>query len=367
MADRIKRKRRTYADLSKAHDDVVLDVYEPEDRLRLDLFLAGRLEWRSRSKVVRMIEEGDVAIDGRVETKPSRKVARRQKVTVRVPRPAGPIDNDAVPIVKLYEDPYLLALDKTAGVVCHPVGKIRFGTLVNALHARYRNTGDAALDIVPRLCHRLDKDTSGVILVALQPGVRKRMQWVFESKLVVKEYLAIVEGDVALDYQIVDLPLGRATDELAHIRIARGVDLEGGDEAQTVVIVEERFPPEGEDRGFTLVRAAPITGRTHQIRVHLSALGHPILGDTMYGPERLGFKQWPAPPAAPILKRQALHAHRIQFPHPVTGDELDLRAPVPADMRDVLERLRTTRGRLFRAEEGAGETPAAATGDAIAP
>ena len=341
----IRRKRRVYADLSKPHDDVVLEVYLPEDHARLDVFLAGRLEWRSRSKIRRMIEEGDVLIDGAPERKPARKVRQRQKVLVRVPKIEGPLGNDDVPVVKIYEDPYLVALDKAAGTICHPVGKIRYGTLVNALHARYRNTEDRALDIVPRLCHRLDKDTSGIILVALQPGVRKRMQWVFESKLVVKEYTAIVEGELPLDYEIVDLPIGRAKGSLAHIRIARGIDHEQGDEALTVVNVEERFPPRDGDRGFTLLRASPITGRQHQIRVHLTARGHPILGDTMYGPLRLGFKQWPPPPAEPLITRQALHAHRIQFPHPVTGEELDLRAPLPEDMRRVLEFLRATRAR----------------------
>jgi 23S rRNA pseudouridine1911/1915/1917 synthase len=349
----IGRKRRVYADLSKPQEDLILEVFLPEDRARLDLFLAGRIAWRSRSRIRRMIERGEVLVDGAVERKPSRRVRRQQRVLVRVPRPEGPLEaeNAAVPLVAVHEDPYLLALDKPAGVVCHPVGRIRHGTLVNALHARYRNPADPAADIVPRLCHRLDKETSGIILVALQPGVRKRMQWVFESKQVVKEYLAIVEGLYPLDYEIVDMPIGRAKEGLSHVRIARGVDWEHGDEALTVVNVEERFAPAGGDAGFTLVRASPVTGRQHQIRVHLAARGHAVLGDTMYGPERKAFRQFPPPPAPPLLRRHALHAHRIQFPHPVTGGEHDIRAPLPEDMRAVLEWLR---GRVTGAGAGAG-------------
>jgi 23S rRNA pseudouridine1911/1915/1917 synthase len=219
--------------------------------------------------------------------------------------------------------------------VCHPVGRKRYNTLMNALHARYRHPEDPARDVIPRLCHRLDKDTSGLLLVALAPGVRRRMQWIFESKTVVKEYLAIVEGLWERDYDEVDLPIGRAT---GHIRIARAVDLEGGLPARTIVCVEERFPPAAGDRGFTLVRCSPVTGRQHQIRVHAAARGHPVFGDNMYGSAGLDWEGFPA--GAPVVKRQCLHAHRIQFPHPATGAELDLRAPLPADMQALIEHLR---------------------------
>ncbi len=325
------RKSRVYADLSKPHEDVLLEVYLPDDRARLDRFLAERLRWRSRTKIQAMIEGGEVLVNGAAERKPARRVLHRDRVLVRVPPQDGPLGNDGVPIRPIHEDGTLLALDKPAGVVCHPVGKIRAGTLVNALHARYRNA-DPALDVVPRLCHRLDRDTSGVILVALAPGVRKRMQWIFESKRVVKEYLAVVEGEWEADYEIVDLPIGRNPN--SHLRIARGVNHDDGLPATTVVNVEERFA------GFTLLRASPITGRQHQIRVHAAARGHPVLGDTMYGPHGLRWKGFPAPPETPILTRHALHAHRLQVPHPVTGDELDLRAPLPDDMRRLIEYMR---------------------------
>lgn len=342
MRARAHRKTRVYADLSKPHEDVTLEVHLPQDRMRLDVFLSERLAWRSRTKIQAMIEGGEVLVNGAAATKASQRVLHRDTVLVRVPKTAGPLGNDEVPLRPIYEDRKLLALDKPAGVVCHPVGKIRYGTLVNALHARYRRPEDPALDLVPRLCHRLDRDTSGIILVALAPGVRKRMQWIFESKKVVKEYLAIVEGVYGPDHEIIDLPIGR--DLKSHLRIAQGVDLEAGLPAMTVVNVEERFPAREGDRGFTLLRASPITGRQHQIRVHVAARGHPVLGDTMYGPLGLRFPGWPAPPAVPILKRHGLHAFRIQVPHPITGDELDLRAPLPDDMAGLLDFLRRRSG-----------------------
>lgn len=316
-----------------------LTVFEPEDGERLDLFLAGRLPWKSRTKIQALVESGEVTLNGEVERKPSRRVRRRDEVVVRVPAPSEPIRHNEIPIEPLFEDAHLLALAKPPGLVCHPVGKKRYNTLVNALHARYRNTADPARDRVPRLCHRLDMDTSGVLLVALAPGVRKRMQWIFESKEVVKEYLAVVEGLWERDYDEVDLPIGKpALSPVPHVRIARWVDPDGGLPSRTIACVEERFAPADRDNGFTLIRFSPVTGRQHQIRIHAAARGHPVLGDTLYGSARPGWGGFP--PGAPVIRRQALHAHRIQFPHPVTGEELDIRAPLPSDMAALLAHLR---------------------------
>ena len=333
------RKRRVYADLSRAHEDVVLSVFEPQHGMRLDLFLAERLPWKSRTQAQKLIAAGDVLVRGAVERKVSRRVFRKDEIVVRVPKPQEPLRHDEISIDPIYEDAHILALAKPAGVVCHPVGKKRYNTLVNALHARYRNLENPALDLVPRLCHRLDKDTSGVLLVALAPGVRKRMQWIFESKAVVKEYVALVEGLWERDYDEVDLPIGRARD--SHVRIAQGIDHEEGLPSRTIVCVEERFAPAAGDAGFTLVRCSPVTGRQHQIRVHVAARGHPVFGDTMYGPAGLDWEGFP--PGAPVIRRHALHAHRVQLPHPITGEELDLRAPLPADMRALVDFLRARR------------------------
>ncbi len=330
-----RKGKRPPRDLSAAHEDVLLDVREGEHGMRLDVFLAERLAWRSRTKVQDMIRDGAVTVSGAPARKPSQRVFRGDRALIRVAAPPPESVRHAEIAAALdvvYEDAHILALDKAPGVVCHPVGKIRFNTLVNALHARYRRPDDPALDVVPRLCHRLDKDTSGLIVVALAPGVRRRMQWIFEARKVVKEYLAVVEGVWERDYEIVDLPIGPAIG--SPIRMQRGVNREEGLPSRTVLCVEERFA------AHTLVRASPITGRQHQIRVHCAAVGHPVLGDRLYGPEKLAWRGFPPGASPPILDRHALHAARIQLPHPITGIELDLRAPLPADMRRLLEHLR---------------------------
>jgi len=341
------RKRRAYPDLSKPLGDLAFEVHLPQHGQRLDRFLAERLSWRSRTKAQELIRSGHVLVRGEPARKPAQRVLAGDAVLVRNPTEPPPDtlkhEELAGALEIVHEDGHILALAKPPGVVCHPVGKVRYNTLVNALHVRYRHA-DPALDRVPRLCHRLDKETSGLILVALAPGVRKRMQWVFESRKVVKEYLALVEGLWALDYDEVDLPIGRALD--SPIRIKRGVDPEEGLPSRTIVCVEERFEParDGSDRGFTLVRASPVTGRQHQIRVHVAARGHPVLGDTMYGPKGLAFRGFPDPERTggrpPLIARHALHAFRVQLPHPITGLELDLRAPLPPDFRAALEHLR---------------------------
>ncbi|GIW71392.1 MAG: pseudouridine synthase [Planctomycetota bacterium] len=336
-----ERKRRVYQDFSQPPADLALEVHAPQDGWRLDRFLAAQLRWRSRTAAQRLIEQGRVLRNGAPERKPARRVAAGDRIVLRVEQqpPAAPEQQQQqqaaeVPLVPLYEDPLLLVLDKPAGVICHPVGGKRRGTLIEALHRRYRHP-DPGRDRVPRLCHRLDKDTSGVLVVALAPGVRRRLQWLFEGHRVVKEYLALVEGLWERDYEIVELPIGPSRG--GPIRIAMEVRPDGLP-ARTVVCVEERFAPAPGDRGYTLVRCSPVTGRQHQIRVHLAARGHPIVGDTMYGPAGLEFAGFP--PGEPVLRRHALHAWRLQMPHPLWDEELDLRAPLPADLQAALEHLR---------------------------
>lgn len=332
------RQGREIRDLSQPEEDVELIVYAPEDGMRIDRFLSERLWWRSRAQSVQLLADGRVQRNGAIIRKPSRRVSERDRIRVEVPEPAPATAPGDVPLEIVYQDAHLLALNKQAGLVCHPVGKIRSGTLMNALHARFRRPDVPEADIVPRLCHRLDRDTSGVILVALSERVRRRMQWIFESKVVCKEYLALCEGHWERDYDEVHLPIGRAGPE-AEIRISMAVRT-GGAPSRTIVCVEERFLPGPFDGGFTLLRCSPVTGRQHQIRVHLAAKGHPIVGDSIYGsaPETgFGFLR----EEAPTLGRQFLHARRIQLPHPVVpGGELDLTAPLPADLRATLAALR---------------------------
>lgn len=338
------RKEREHVDLSRPDGDVELEVYEPEIGLRIDRFLSDRLPWRSRAQVVRLIEEGRVLLNGGAVAKPAKRVAHFDRVLVRV-LPGEFEDPGAIPLEVIYEDAHLLALNKQPGLVCHPAGRVRSGTLMNALHARYRRPDRPLADIVPRLCHRLDKDTSGVILVAKSERVRRRMQWIFEEKLVAKDYLAIARGLLPRDYAEVQLPLGPAGPD-ARIRISMAVR-EDGLPSRTIVCAEERFPLAGAPGGgYTLARCSPVTGRQHQIRVHLAALGFAILGDSIYGDAPHGSFAFPGVDE-PLLCRQALHAHRIQLPHPVFG-ELDLTAPLPEDMRAAIAHLRARAAPLRR-------------------
>jgi 23S rRNA pseudouridine1911/1915/1917 synthase len=337
-------KEREFADLSKPGGDLELTVFEPDAGLRIDRFLAVRMPWRSRAQSVQLIEKGRVFLNGDVIRKVSKRVGHFDTVKILVPEDTDFIDAGTIPLEILYEDAHLIAINKQPGLVCHPAGKVRSGTLINALHARYRNLDDPYLDIVPRLCHRLDRDTSGLLLVAMNEQVRRKMQWIFEEKAVVKEYLAICEGHWVRDYDEVSLPLGLAGPD-AKVRISMAVDEVNGAPSRTVVNVVERYPAWEGDRGFSLLRCSPVTGRQHQIRVHAAARGHALLGDSMYGAAPVEGFAWPEGENPPLLQRQALHAYRLQCPHPIVPcGELDVHAPPPDDLMKVVGRLRERNG-----------------------
>lgn len=332
------------ADLSRPSGDVVLTVFEPEDGLRIDRFLKGRLAWRSRAQSALLIRDGRVFLNGEPVTKSSKKVSERDEVRIEVPEDETFGDPAEIPLEVVYEDAHLLAVNKQPGLVCHPVGSVRHGTLINALHARHRDPDHPDRDVIPRLCHRLDRDTSGVLLVALSERVRRQMQYIFESKVVVKEYLAIARGLWERDYDEVHLPLGPAGPD-AEVRISMAVDEANGAPSRTVINVVDRYPPADDDEGYTLLRCSPVTGRQHQIRVHLAARGHPILGDPIYGGAPVRGFRFPAEGEA-LLRRQALHAYRIQLPHPVIEElDLDLYAPPPQDFEAAVRWLQTRKAK----------------------
>lgn len=320
------RKQRPRLDQPVVSRSWVVD--EPYGDWRLDRFVAEHVTWHSRTGIQGMIEEGRVWVDDALASKSAYRLAVGACVRVDAQEQAAAGEAEPLPAVRvLHEDALLLVVDKPPGVVCHPVGSTQRGTLIQALHAKYRSDQQAD-DCVPRLCHRLDRDTSGVLVVALAAGVRAQMQGLFEGHRVVKEYLALVVGNWPRDYEVVDLPLGPTRE--GPIRISMEVR-DDGSRAQTVVSVERRFPRLFGDRGFTLLRCSPITGRQHQIRVHVAERGHPVVGDRMYGGDE-------AMDAAKLvsMERQALHAQRFLSPHPVLHAELDVRAGVPDDLARAL-------------------------------
>ncbi|MBI1850696.1 MAG: RluA family pseudouridine synthase [Planctomycetes bacterium] len=320
-----------WTDLSKPREDVELYVDRAYDAMRLDLFLRDKLPWRSRSALQRMIREDRVLVNG-VPGKPGSRVRGGDLLRLLVPQPQpGDIRHAEIPLRILFEDEWIVALDKQPGILAHPVGKTLYNTLINALHHRYRRVDDPANDVVPHLAHRLDRDTSGVLLVTKDVRIFRAIAEQFETKQVRKEYLAIVHGAPERDEGTIDLPLGRSgLDGRERLKTLVRAD---GAPSRTDYRVEERFA------GFSLVRALPQTGRTHQIRVHLMAIGHAILCDALYGTER----EWRVRDGAPpILARQALHAERLQFVHPVTGTPMEIRAPLPEDLSRMVATLRST-------------------------
>lgn len=292
---------------------------------RLDRLVAGAPGIGTRSRAKQLIDAGRVRVGG---------TARRAAYVVRAgdaveidvppPEPSG-IEPEALPLSVVYEDAHLLAVDKAAGMVVHPAPGARRGTLVHALAHRLGPLAGVGEAGRPGIVHRLDRDTSGVLLVARTPEALEGLARQFRERTLEKRYLAVVCGRMAAASGTIDRPIGRHPVE----RKQMSVRSRRPRAAVTRFEVVERFA------AATVVRLFPKTGRTHQLRVHLAALGHPIVGDRLYGRGRV------APPA-PLagFPRQALHAAEIAFAHPVTGAPLRLRAPLPADLEGLLASLR---------------------------
>ena len=284
---------------------------------RLDVVVAGRLGV-PRAEVQRAILAGGVLVDGSPRSKDHR-LAGGERVEVDL-APASALEPEGPPLELAWSDGHLAVVRKPAGLPTHPSANRRSGTVVNHLLGMGLPLAPRGGPLRPGIVHRLDSGTSGLLVIALDDPTHEALAQVFERHDADRRYLALVRGAVPHDRFEVDAPLARAG---ARIR----VDATGGREAATGFEVRERC-----GRG-TLLEATPRTGRTHQIRVHLAAVGHPILGDARYGgggddAKRLG------------LARPFLHAWRIAFDHPVTGERLELEDPLPADLEEALRRVR---------------------------
>jgi 23S rRNA pseudouridine1911/1915/1917 synthase len=282
---------------------------------RLDVFLARAAG--SRAAAQRLIAAGLVRVDGEPRAK-RHAVAAGERVTV-APAPEAPAP--AVPeaaFAVAYEDEHLLVVDKPAGVVVHPARGHEAGTLAQALAGRVAGGGDPAR---AGIVHRLDRDTSGLLVLARTEPVHEALKAQLRRREITREYLALVEGRPAARAGTIEAPLGR--DRRVRTRISTATD-----EPRAAVT---HFELERPLAGFTLLRVRLETGRTHQIRAHLLAIGHPVAGDPEYG--RAGLLGLP---------RQFLHAEHLAFSHPVTGEVVDVRSPLPADLRAALDRLNTS-------------------------
>jgi 23S rRNA pseudouridine1911/1915/1917 synthase len=311
----------------------VTDVVAGDDAAgeRLDAWLARRLPALSRSRLRALIEDGHVRLDGQ-RPRPSTRLRPGQSVRVDVPAPApaAPQPED-IPIVVVHEDAHLVVVNKPAGLVVHPGAGTSRGTLVNALLRHVHDLSGVGGVLRPGIVHRLDRGTSGLLVVAKDDETHRSLARQFAGRTVEKEYLALVLANPARESGEVAAPIGR--DPVHRQRMS--VRAPRGREARTSWRVEERFD------GAALLRVRIHTGRTHQVRVHLAAIGHPVAGDAVYGGKRaLPSRRGAAREAFASLDRPALHAARLSFTHPATGERLTFEAPLPPDIESVLARLR---------------------------
>ncbi len=334
MSPKPRRGKEDPIHLIEPQREVELVVDAPGEGMRLDAFLAVRLKWRSRASVQRMLEERRVTVNGERHRRTYR-VKAGDSITIPLPEPPPEaFEIGEIPLDIIFEDEYLVVLNKQPGVVVHPTGKYRYDTLINALHLRYRRPDQPEKDVIPKLAHRLDRETSGVLIVCKTDAARRQLTRDFNVGRVRKKYVAIVEGEPKENEFTIDLPLGR--DDESKDSSRQRVQ-EDGAAALTRFAVVETFG------NHSFVHAFPETGRQHQIRVHLSAAGHPILCDKLYGKRRRlaegDLKNEPGRGEC-ILDRQALHCAEMGVNHPITGEEISFEAPLPADMSRVLSALR---------------------------
>jgi len=311
--------------------EIVYSVAPGDAGRRLDIWLQGIVTWRSRSDLQRRIVEGRVLVDGQ----PARKGAKLQpgqEVRVMVDGPATEdVPTDQIPIRVIHEDQSLIVIDKAPGTVVHPVGRHVMDTIVNALHVRHHSGEGVPGDQPPMIVHRLDRDTSGVLAFAKDETARKRLGADFEARRVDKSYLAIVSGSVADDRGTIDLPIGPDVDADIKLKVACVAD---GKPSRTDFEIVQRTEL------LSLVRCHPRTGRQHQLRVHLAAIGHPILCDRLYGdPTAVTVAMLDPTRADPdrvLLDRQALHAERLAINHPMTGEPMIFEAALPPDLASLV-------------------------------
>jgi len=318
---------------------VTFEVPHELSGTRLDSFLVKRFPDLSRSKCQQMVREGLVKVNGAVVTKPGFTLHGGERVDVQIPEPEpAHLQPEHIPITVLYEDDDLLIIDKPRGMVVHPGAGVKSGTLVNALLAMGIPLSDIAGPERLGIVHRLDKGTSGVMVVAKTNFAHLHLARQFAEHKIDKRYLAIVVGEPNFEHKIVAAPLMKHPEDPEKFTVAAGRNLRSSQavDAVTEVWVRERF------KGFALLEVKPITGRTHQIRVHLQHLGLPVVGDETYNGRLKAIK------VARELKRsdllyalhslngQALHAWELTFLHPRTEKPITVEAPLPSDMERLL-------------------------------
>jgi 23S rRNA pseudouridine1911/1915/1917 synthase len=305
-------------------------VMEKHVGKRLDIFIAHYEPHISRNRIQTMIKGGHILVNGKPE-KTGYKVKLGEQVTLEMPeRPLHEVLPEAISLNVIYEDPHIIVLNKPPGLVVHPAPGNYTGTLVNALLYHYGSLPSSGLGVQGNereragIVHRLDKDTSGVMVVARTHEALRSLSGQFKNRIVKKKYVALVAGVIKKGSGTIDASLGRHVKERKKI----SVHTHSPREAVTSFIVKERYG------NATLVEVDIKTGRTHQIRVHMAYIGHPVLGDRLYGGSKA------TKPGEGAIARQMLHAESLSLRHPETGHPMTFSAPPPRDMMEVIEKIR---------------------------
>jgi 23S rRNA pseudouridine1911/1915/1917 synthase len=314
------------------------------DGKRLDQYLAAQFPDFSRSLIRKAIDAGTVIVNG-AAAKASYKCRTGDvlRIWLQQPRAGIPVPED-IPLDIIFEDRYLAIINKPPDMVVHPAKGNWSGTLANAVSFRFGPVSEAGGKHRPGIVHRLDRDTSGVILIAKEERTHRDLGMMFERRKVFKEYVAITQGALDRDSDYIESPIVHHPHERTKMAVTDDEDDEDAKDAVTFYEVIERFA------GYTFVRVQPRTGRTHQIRVHLASVGCPVLADKAYsGRDKLRLSDLlsdlPPEQDEVLMPRQALHAHRLRFQHPRTGEWIEGVAALPAEFERTLAALRENRSR----------------------
>ena len=319
------------------------------DGERIDAFLAATHAFPSRSAAARAVEGGDVLLNGAVVLSKSRTLVEGDLVEAAVPdevEVSTTLEPERIPLDIRYEDDYLIVLSKQRGLVCHPSPGHPNHTLANALvaHCGIEHLGVLQGEDRPGIVHRLDMDTTGLMLAAKDDATQEALQGAIRLRSVDRRYVTLVHGYIAPDTGLIDAPIARSTRDRLRMAVS---EEPGARQSVTTFSVLERFEAGRRDEGYTLLECKLFTGRTHQIRVHMAYIHHPVVGDQLYGRGNEAVNRG--------LDRQFLHSWRLAFEHPVTGEAMEFVDPPTWELMEVLESLEgTSMGRTERGEEVLG-------------
>jgi 23S rRNA pseudouridine1911/1915/1917 synthase len=309
-------------------DDALIElIVDPQPGgIRIDVFLTREVEALSRSRIQKLIEDEDILVND-LPTKASLKLYGGERITIEQQEPVElDLQAEDIPLDIVYQDDSLAVINKAAGMVTHPGAGIYTGTLVNALLFHMRDSLSGISGTVrPGIVHRLDKDTSGLLVIAKEDKAHRNLAEQIKAKSARRNYIALVEGVMKPDVGTIDKPIGRHPTKRKQMAV-----VSEGRKAISRFKVIQRFSK------FTLVKVMLETGRTHQIRVHMSSLGYPVAGDLLYNPKSTGNE---AARHKLGIKGHALHAAQLSFTHPITGILLEFEAPLPEDFQSLLASL----------------------------